>query len=1396
MAVKLRIELDRVNDDELTRLQKRLVDLRTEAGRLEKSLDLTKLARNARASGQALKDALDLRAILQNTQKELQKQEEAIRQTGDASETTVARLEELRQKQQQLAEQQEAATGRVEDAKARVDAINSQINATVQLTKETDENRAALERLKDAQNRLQSGSQKAIGRANIRDTRDETGQIKKDAAQSDVDAQRAASRQIIASIRARHHLQKQAEQELTEYMSGKAKERADLEKAMIAQAKQDEKELTAWLKQQERERTADAKQAAREEAAAKKQAARDAAEEKRRIERNRQSFIKGTIGEVKNQRARAGQLQQVQSDTARLENEDRSLQRRKQELEELVAADDRYQAELTQTSAKLEEVRDKLSDNDRAMRNLSASIDLTATDFERLRSQLQRTGASQEQINQFDNAVQQLNNTLLNVDTTKTVRGNKDLLESSRQAAKAIKDEEDAIRDLQRRAEQSKVDANKDLVRIEGLQQQRDELNRMADALRQAEKPTQEMISAAAKYERQAEDLTEEIRRLRTEQEKQAGLAKQHVNQANAALTNAEATGRLSGRTEELRHVQTRLGREMDNVDFRSQRTGARELFAQMGGLSDQTSKLTKEKRFLAKALIDSAQAWFLNTRASNEAFNVAQRIFSQNLALQAGIIGVVAAGAALVGVIKGATAATRAQAEVSEEAEDRLHRLESATKDVKTAFIALADTRYFKNVVEDISFVQERLADFFNDMEDGTDAASRETGSELRLFFKELARDIGLASDETIRAELRAQQELEAHNRLRRNTVLIRREQLKGVRDIEKAEEAVRDVRKRSAIEQIENLDEINTRLRQELALIYGASEADRERSEKAAEFMDLLVQKREQIVAQLVREREAAVKSIETLSKAIAEQRAKDDAVDNNQSLLDLLREQDALQASMAEKEATRKELEDSYRVELIGVSFELDRQIQARQTLVDSAAEDESIAEDLKKNEEKINQLLERESELKGALKGIDRDRREAELQRRVQIKAALDAIREQRKELLALADLERTTAQMRIAAATQIDELQNVRQKAMEKFGADSEKSQKATNDLIDEYEEELKKSSGQAQRLLAHITQMEEEGNGATDAAQAMRDKYQEVLEVVRTLSDELLNLKVSAPNDVAKAQADQLEARVRAIEAAFGQMQEQGLTSPADNIRGRISESDVSREVQRKRAAEFEKTIQKDFSKIVDELGGKLGRDPTTREINREIESRRRGFMRGKVTDGERLDARKDLSSRFIDSLESQKAIGKETAEALRQQLETESQSLKTQMEIKDAIQNLGKAEASGASDQAQKTAVNPLTGKPVNAINPAGKSSSVGDGMAALGQGVGQNVNSQKQLGNATHQAFEAMSQAFSGVANGQQQLANFLVGLAAHVSGQSAALQNSVAQTVSRGGAALRNV
>lgn len=1425
MAVRLTIELEKVNDSELARLQKRLVDLRTEASRLEQSLDLTDLARNARASGQVLKDALDFRTVLQNTEKELRKQEQALLKTGDASEETVRKLEELRQKQSQLAEQQAEAAGRVDDAKVRVDAINAQISATISATEATDENRRSLEKLREEQEKLQRGSRKAIAQANVRDIRletpDEAGaaaarkqasaeiiaeirrqnevrkQIESQRVSAEIAAAKEKSRGIITSIRAQHYQQKKAEQELTAWMAQQERERSDLEKAMIAQAKQDVKELNAWRKQQDRERTEAEKQEARERAAAAKKAEQEQADEKKRIDANRKQFIGDTIGQAKNQNARAGALAQVQSSTVRLENEDRSLTREIEGLREYAGASKEVQQALDALESRLEQVRDDLALNDRAMRSLSEGIDLTTTDFERLRDQLTRTGASQEQINRFDNAVQQLNNTLLNADTTKAVRENKNLREAARQAVKEIKAEEQAIRDLQKTAEKSKILANKQLVDIERLQQAREEAQRFADSIREADHPTQEMIDALRDYDKEVQKLTQDIEDLRKLQGQQADIARKDIDAADAALTNAEATGVLAGRTEELRQTQGRLGREMDNVDARAKKTGLREMFSNMVRGTKQTDALRGEQQYLAKALIDSAQAWFLNTRASNEAFNVAQRIFSQNLALQAGIIGVVAAGAALVGVIKGSNAVLRAQADVSEDAAIRLRRMEAATQDVKTAFVELANGGYFRFVTEDITAAQERLANFLSDLEDGqfwSGGAARETGSDMRLWIKELGREIGLVSDSTVQAELRARQELANHNRLRRNATHISREQQKAVRSIEQAEQDLRVVRRRAAFETLTNAEDIESARQRELALIYGASDADRKRTDEAVANLDLLRQKREQLVAQSVKEREDARKSLAETADAIAKQRTADDSTDNNQDLLDRLKEQDALAASLEEKERTRSELEASYREELIGVSAELDRQVQKRQAIIDNAKEDESISEKLKENEQETNRLLERESELKANLKGIDEQRRDAELQRRVQIKAALDAIREQRKELLALADLDRTNAQMRIAAETQIDELQKARQEAQEKYGADSEKAQKATNDLMSEYEDEIKKAKDQAEQLLNDISQLEEDGHGASEAAADMRDKYQEVLDVVRTLSDELLGLKVSAPNDVAKAEADQVKARIAAIEQALGQMREQGLTTPADQIRGRISEADVNREIQRGRAAKFDEMIQRDFSKIVEELGDKLGRDPTTREINREIESRRRGFMRQQVTDEERLGARRDLSSRFIDSLESQKAIGKETAEALRQQLETESKSLQTEIEIRDAIKELGKANAGTAGDKAEQAA-NAEGQQPIDAIgNPKGNP--LGQGMAALNQGVGQNVQSQQQLGEATGQAFEAMSQAFAGVANGQQQMANFLVALAQQVAGQSNALQNTVAQTMSRGGAALRNV
>jgi len=1463
VAVKLRIELEQVNDDELARLQKRLVDLRAEAGKLEKSLDLAALARNARASGQTLKDALDLRAILQNTEKELQKQQDALLKTGDVSEQTAKKLEELRQKQQQLAEQREAASGKVGDAKLRVTEIDALIQRHIDEINKIDKTTEAykkqadtLRRLREIQDSLSSTSNKANRKDVVRGIKGETPGITADAAErvaaeraktaaiiaeirrrnevrkqvesQQMSAEMAAAKEkshgIITSIRAQHFQQKKAEQELTAWMEQQEKERADLEKAMIAQAKQDVKELNNWLKQQDRERTEDEAREARLRADAKKKADED----DKRIKENRRQFIRETTGDVLNQGKRAGQLQQVQSDTVRLEGIERSLSRRKQELEDLIATDDQYQAELDQTDAKLEEIRDQLVANDQAMRRLASGIDLTITDFARLRDQLVRVGASQEQINRFDNAVQQLNNTLLNVETTKAIREAKDLQEVSRQAERAIRDEEDAIRDLQRRAEQSKTLANKQLVDIEQLQQAREEAQRFADSLREADRPTQEMVDALREYDKEVKKLTRDIEDLRKLQGQQADVARKDIAAADAALTNAEATGTLTGRTEELRMTQGRLGREMDNVDARAKKTGLREMFSNMVRGRKQTDALRGEQQYLAKALIDSAQAWFLNTRASNEAFNVAQRIFKGNIRLQASIIGVVAAGAALVGVNKANNALLKEQAKLTLDGRRRFEEHEQATKDLKNAFLDLATDDntniggYMRFVSEAMKNVKQDFADLTNNIRDlGAVEGILKTlaTSELMLTQEMLAaaRETGVLSEEEYNRSMKLLRNLQIEEDVTRQTVSVKMEALKSQLLLDTQTERTRkamDVARISALEDEREIQEKILEVAERIAEMRRSGSVDMKEATRLGEIQLALEEKRSQVVAKRIADESAARKKAEEYASGLAEKMRSPVAAYADE--IRAIRELAALGASSRDIDQARASLLDDMKSSLAEVNSAIESQRLALLDVAKGHGEAVDLARQTKDIQNDIDKLLDKRTGLLSEIKTQEEQQLDADLQRRVQLKAALDVIKEQRKEF----DINPGTGST-FDYVEAIQKLQAAYKYFSDQYGKGSKEAAEVTDELRYRYEQWVDISKRKGGEVLDQLEALKKSGEENTEEVKKLQREYESWLKTLREAQAALAGISTSKIKIEIESDIEHVAAKIEIIKAAMDQMKEQGLVTPADNIRNRISEKDVEKEARRKRAEGMDAALEK----WSEEFRQKNDRGPTSREQA----GFRRSFMRKDITDEERLGARKDLTTRFIDSLEGQKAIGKETAEALRQQLETESKSLQAQIETRDAIKALEKANSAldetnpkAFGDKAKVDAVNPdqtnygpdgwweqLPPKPhdifkdTQASAPqqpmdviAQNGNPIGQGMNSLNQGVSQNTSAQKQLGEATGQAFEAMSQAFAGVANGQQQLANFLVALAGQVAGQSNALQNSVAQTMSRGGAALRNV
>ena len=1030
-----------------------------------------------------------------------------------------------------------------------------------------------------------------------------------------------------------------------------------------------------------------------------------------------------------------------------------------------------------------------------------------------------------------------------------------DLSETNRQVEQLVQnsknlDFEPGIEDLRRLRDEARS-ANKV---VEDLFQQRSQLE---GGLRQ--------VRAAAESIRvvgdTSEAATKQLDRLADEEERLVSLVVQNRQQldkavdaagdyARGALKAADAADDMGKETQDATRAIERINRVAEKNQLKRFATDARlartELRRASGGASDfigaidrlgrSSGATSRQTSALAKGLLDGSQAFFLNTRASNEAFNAVQRLEGGFGPLSIAVVGGVASFLAYKAAVDANNSALKKLADNgSTEAKEKLKEITETTEEVSAAFgemvssLAEGDgvlSNLFQGAGDSAQAFKKAIRDIQLDIADGSGLGFDAFGSRLALLFADA---VGASGDfrDTLLEDAIALDDLAEK---RGENAAISQKALETLKEIRDTEREISDAAEAQNLfngKSIEQLREISEEKQRAVEAASNSPEdfspEDALKTFKEAKAAAEALGKAEQ---ENLKKKLDLTEKLAELERKLADERATanlpgEDGLERRKNELADVRSitKDIVAESriLSEIEAARQK-----RIESLTGS------IEAEFRAIEIGSERGTIsAAELEHRMDAINAKVKRRTTLENdAAKQIEEARKAQ--------RSRLAALEQQQRAATEARDFDKQTVQQRIDSETQVDELLRERERLLKRVSADSAEAQEQANELAEEFRDAIEANGEETDDLISKLKQLEGASKGGTSEAEALRKKLADSVELTTALKQKLDQFDQTTEQSVVKSLQAAFDARVKRIEDFLAQQEKQTGQSALGQVSGQISEKDVSREVFKRRQEQFEEQVPAALQKVVDELGrrgigssvkdGKVVADNQSdaaaarRAQSKALEDlRRKNFklpQNAADKQQERNDVRADLTRKMIDGLEGNRKISAEAAEALRTQLSELSKNSESQHALTKATDQLAKAITGQASKSQAKQIKQEINGTGESADLPVGQQpgqqqpttqqpgpqgSATGDpdqlaaGFQGFANATGQQADAASGLNQAMAQGFNSLGGAVSAIAADQVAVSNLVAQLTLQV---SQGVQANLAQgrdTRSRGMAAV---
>ena len=337
-----------------------------------------------------------------------------------------------------------------------------------------------------------------------------------------------------------------------------------------------------------------------------------------------------------------------------------------------------------------------------------------------------------------------------------------------------------------------------------------------------------------------------------------------------------------------------------------------------------------------------------------------------------------------------------------------------------------------------------------------------------------------------------------------------------------------------------------------------------------------------------------------------------------------------------------------------------------------------------EEIKKRDEAVQRTTQQLAEVRQQRKQLEDEEKQAAQRRAIDLE-------KQRQAAADILDLTQRTAQQRFQDGSRIDDLQA--RKALAGTSGSKKSSRALDKAISEQIKDEVAEAKNEYKRLVAEIKKAEDAGEGATDETQRMRKELEKALEVYRILRQEADRFNANVVTEAQKEAADQFSKRISAIEQFLSQSKEATGQNAVSQLQGRVDDPTVDREIKARRKGEFEAERDRllgeagfDENNLRKTKGGEIiaANRGDRKEVRDLIDQARKNTFGKKRTAeelaGERSSVRNDISQRLVDQLEKTGQIDKETAEALRKELDVQNETISSQLALKKSIDDLNKS--------------------------------------------------------------------------------------------------------------------
>lgn len=371
-------------------------------------------------------------------------------------------------------------------------------------------------------------------------------------------------------------------------------------------------------------------------------------------------------------------------------------------------------------------------------------------------------------------------------------------------------------------------------------------------------------------------------------------------------------------------------------------------------------------------------------------------------------------------------------------------------------------------------------------------------------------------------------------------------------------------------------------------------------------------------------------------------------------------------------------------------------------------------QNSSEAIDKRKEEIDVLRSQYEEVRDQRRKIEQDEKDASNKRVLNIEL-------EKRKTLELLNLQSQTPQQKFNAISQLDDID--RERNLLSNGGSKLSQNRLDSKFGEQLKKETEKAADNVERIAKEMQELERKGKAGTEEMERLRKEMERAVEAAKILNAEKAKFDTGSIAKVQNQQVQSFSERVAAIENYLSRQTEQTGQNLTGQLRGRIDDNTVNREIRSRRDADFQSKLG-DVQKELEEKGIATKRDrngnliatdrSNQRQVRNAVNAARKDVYGKPVTSEERETVRNELAQRLVDTLQESGQINKETAEALRKGLETQTELIASEVALTQSVKELtaalngkGKAPGEKKSKDVLTPEVAKIKGEQAEALSP-----------------------------------------------------------------------------------------